>query len=105
MVVEKASDRVRGRAPRSFQSRFNDGGSLRYVSRKRDPSLRFFFLLRGLYRRKGIVRGGASWPHHGVVQPRAGPRPPVVSLALGSPPSCNTPLSVTLFKQSLVLQK
>jgi hypothetical protein len=42
-----------------------------------------FFPSRGLYRRKGIVRGGASWPHHGVARPEAGSRPPVVSLAPG----------------------
>jgi hypothetical protein len=33
--------------------------------------------------RKGIIRGGASWPHHGAARPGAGPRPPVVSLAPG----------------------
>jgi hypothetical protein len=59
---------------------------LQYVSWKRDPSLRFF-PSRGLYRRKGIVRGGASWPHHGVARPGAGCAPPVVSLAPGPPPS------------------
>jgi hypothetical protein len=74
MVVEKASSRVPGRASGSSRSRFNYGGGLLYVSRKSDPSLRFF-PSRGLYRRKGIVRGGASWPHHEVARPRAGPRP------------------------------
>jgi hypothetical protein len=82
MVVEKASGRVPGRAPGSSRSPFDDGDGLQYVMRKSDPSLRFF-PLRGLYRRKGIVRGGASWPHHGVARPGAGPRPPVVSLAPG----------------------
>jgi hypothetical protein len=28
------------------------------------------------YRRKGSVRCGASWPHHGAARPGAGPRPP-----------------------------
>jgi hypothetical protein len=51
-------------------------------SRKNDQSLRFF-PSRGLYRRKGIVRGGASWPHHGVARPGARPRPPMVSLSPG----------------------
>jgi hypothetical protein len=88
MVVEKASDRDSplrqgaGRAPGSSQSCDNDGGGLQYVSWKRDPSLRFF-PSRGLYRRKGIVRGGASWPHHGMAWPGAGLCPPVVSLAPG----------------------
>jgi hypothetical protein len=41
MVVEKASGRVPGRAPRSSRSRDNDGGGLEYVSRKSDSSLRF----------------------------------------------------------------
>jgi hypothetical protein len=33
--------------------------------------------------RKGVVRGGASWPHHRVARPGAGPRPLGVSLARG----------------------
>jgi hypothetical protein len=53
---------------------------------KRDPSLRYF-PLRGTYRQKGIVRGGVSWPHHRAARPGAGPRPLVVSLAPGPPPS------------------
>jgi hypothetical protein len=90
MVVEKASGRdfplrqVSGRAPGSSRSR--DGGSLQYVSWKRDPSLRFF-PLRGLYRRKGSVRSGTRQPHHRWARPGAGPRPLVVSLAPGPPPS------------------
>jgi hypothetical protein len=78
------SGRVPERAPGSSQSR--DGSSLQYVSWKRDLSFRSF-LSRGTYRRKGIVRGGASWPHHGAARPGAGPCPPVVSLAPGPPPS------------------
>jgi hypothetical protein len=69
------SGRVPGRAPGSSRSRDGDDGGLQYVSWKRDPSLRFF-PSRGTYRRKGIVRGGASWPHHGAARPVAGPRPP-----------------------------
>jgi hypothetical protein len=42
MVVEKPSGRVPGRAPGFSRSRFDDGGDLQYVSRKSDPSLRFF---------------------------------------------------------------
>jgi hypothetical protein len=80
MVVERPPagiplyGRVPGRAPGSSRSRFDDGGGLQYVSKKSDLSLRFF-PSRGLYRRKGIVRGGASWPHHGVAWPGARPRP------------------------------
>jgi hypothetical protein len=65
MVVEKASDRIplSGRVPRrapgSFRSHFDDGGSLQYVLRKSDPSFRFF-LLRGIYRRKGSIRRWAN---------------------------------------------
>jgi hypothetical protein len=62
MVVEKASGRVPGRAPRSSRSCNNDDGGLQYVSRKSDPSFRFF-PSRGIYRRKGSVRRWASWPH------------------------------------------
>jgi hypothetical protein len=86
MVVEKASGRVPGRAPRSSRSRSDDGGGLQYVSRKSDPSFRFF-PSRGFYRRKGSVRGWATWPHHMVVRPGAGPRHPMVSLAPGPPSS------------------
>jgi hypothetical protein len=86
MVVEKASGRVPGRAPGSSRSCDDDGGGLQYVSWKRDPSLRFF-PSRGLYRRKGIIRGGTRRSHHGVARPGAGPRRPVVSLAPGPPPS------------------
>jgi hypothetical protein len=55
MVVEKPSGRdslfgrVPGRAPRSSQSRDDDGGGLQYVSKKSDLSFRFF-PLRVIYR-------------------------------------------------------
>jgi hypothetical protein len=65
---------VLGRAPGSSWSRFDDGGGLQYVLRKSDPSLRFF-PSRGLYRRKGIVRGGTRRPHHRWAWPGAGLRP------------------------------
>jgi hypothetical protein len=86
MMVEKASDRVPERAPRSSRSRFDDGGGLQYVSRKSDLSLRFF-PLRGLYRRRGSIRSGTRWFHHRWAWPEAGPRPLVVRLAPGPPPS------------------
>jgi hypothetical protein len=82
MVVEKASGRVSGRAHGSSRSRFDDGGGLQYVSRKSDPSFRFF-PSRGIYRRKGSVRRWARWPHHVVARPGAGPRYPMVWLAPG----------------------
>jgi hypothetical protein len=84
MVVEKASGRVPGRAPGSSRSRFNNGGGLQYVSRKNDPSFRFF-PSRGIYRRKGSDRRWASWPHHVVARPGAGLHHPMVSLAPGPP--------------------
>jgi hypothetical protein len=46
-----------------------------------------FFPSRGLYRRKGIIRGGTRWSHHMVARPGAGPHHPMVSLAPGPPPS------------------
>jgi hypothetical protein len=55
---------------------------LQYVSRKSDPSFRFF-PSRGIYRQKGSVRRWASWPHPLVVQARGRPRHPRVSLAYG----------------------
>jgi hypothetical protein len=89
MVVKKAFGRdlsgsLPGRAPGSSRSRFDDGGGLQYVSRKSDLSLRFF-LSRGLYRRRGIVRGGTRRSHHRWARPGARPRPLVVRLAHGSP--------------------
>jgi hypothetical protein len=27
------------------------------------------------YRRRGVVRGGLGWPHHGLARPGAGPHP------------------------------
>jgi hypothetical protein len=86
MVVEKASDRVPGRAPGSSRSRDDDGGSLQYVLRKSNPSFRFF-PSRGIYRRKGIVRRWAIWPHPLVAWARGRPRHPRVWLAPGPPPS------------------
>jgi hypothetical protein len=40
-----------------------------------------FFSPGGIYRRKGSIKGGASWPHHRVARPGPGPRPLGVSLA------------------------
>jgi hypothetical protein len=85
MVVEKASDRVPGRAPGSSRSRDDDGG-LQYVSRKSDLSFRFS-PSRRIYRQKGGVRGWTRWSHPLVARPGAGPRHPRVRLAPGPPPS------------------
>jgi hypothetical protein len=82
MMVEKASGRVSGRALGSSRSHDGNGGGLQYVSWKSDPSFRFF-PSRGIYRRKGSVRRCASWPHHLVARPGAGPRHPMVWLAPG----------------------
>jgi hypothetical protein len=59
MVVEKASGRVLERVPGSSRSRDNDGGGLQNVSRKSDPSFRFF-PSRGIYRQKGGIRRWTS---------------------------------------------
>jgi hypothetical protein len=56
MVVEKASGRVPGRVPGSSLSRDDDGGGLKYVSRKSDPFR--CFPSRGIYRRKVASGGG-----------------------------------------------
>jgi hypothetical protein len=77
MVVEKApagiplSGRVPGRAPRSSRSRDDNDGGLQYVSRKRDPSFRFF-PSRGIYWRKGGIRGWTSYSHPLVAWPGLG---------------------------------
>jgi hypothetical protein len=47
-----------------------------------------FFPLRGLYRRRGVVRSGPGHPHHRWAWPGAGPRPLVVRLA-PSPSPCH----------------
>jgi hypothetical protein len=80
MVVKNASGRVPRRAPGSSRSRDNDGGGLQYVSRKSDPSFRFF-PSRETYRRKGSVGRWASWPHPLVARAKGRPRHPRVWLA------------------------
>jgi hypothetical protein len=71
MVVEKAFGRVLGRVLGSSQSHDNDGGGLQYVSRKSDPSFRFF-PSRGIYRQKGGIKRWTSWSHPLVARPGAG---------------------------------
>jgi hypothetical protein len=88
------SGRVPGRASGPSQSRVDDGGGLQYVFWKRVRAPRVF-LSRGLYRRKGDVRGWTRRSHPLVVQPRDGLRHHRVWLApgpspalLGTPSSC-----------------
>jgi hypothetical protein len=71
------SGRVPGRASGPSRSHVDDGGGLQYVLRKIDRSLRFF-PSRGIYRRKGGVRGWTSWSHPLVAWARGGPRHPRV---------------------------
>jgi hypothetical protein len=84
MVVEKASGRVPGRVLGSSLSRDDDGGGLKYVSRKSDPSFRCF-PSRGIYRRKGSVRRWTRWSHHLLARLGPGPRHLRVWRAPGSP--------------------
>jgi hypothetical protein len=91
MVVEKASGRdspLRQGAGKSSWILLISIRRWRWLAVcfwKSDQSLRFF-PLRGLYRRRGVVR---RWrrAHHGWARPGAGPRPPVVWPASGPPPS------------------
>jgi hypothetical protein len=80
------SGRVPGRALGPSRSRVDDDGDLQYVLWKSVPSLRVF-LTKGIYRRKGDVRGWTRRPHHLVAQPGGGPRHPMVRLPLGPSPS------------------
>jgi hypothetical protein len=74
------SGRVPGRVSRPSRSRDDDSGGLQYVSWK---SVRLFrvFPSKGIYRRKGDVRGwtgGPGGPHHLVARPGGGPCHPMV---------------------------
>jgi hypothetical protein len=73
------SGRVSGRASGPSRSRDDDGGGLRYVSWK---SVRLFrvFPSKGIYRRKGDVRGWTRDPHHLVVRLGGFLRHPMVRL-------------------------
>jgi hypothetical protein len=82
---------VLGRASRPSRSRDDDSGSLQYVSWKSVLSFRVY-LTKGIYRRKGDVRGWTRGPHHLVAWPGGGSRHPVVRL----PPGCSPSLLWTL---------
>jgi hypothetical protein len=65
------SDRVPGRASGPSRSWVDDGGGLQYVLWK-DFSGDRVFTTKGIYRRKGDVRGRPRGPHQGPAQPRVG---------------------------------
>jgi hypothetical protein len=91
------SGRVPGRASGPSRSRADDGGGLQYVSWKSVQALRVFST-KGIYTRKGDVRGWTRGPHHLVTRPGGGPyhlvarlgggpRHPMVRLPPGRSPS------------------
>jgi hypothetical protein len=92
MVMKKASvmiplsGKVPRKASRPFGSQDDDGSGLQYVSLK-SVCLPRVFLLKGIYRRKGDVRGWTWGPHHLVAWPGGSPRHPMVRLPSGPPPS------------------
>jgi hypothetical protein len=73
MVMKKASgddsplQQGAGRASGPSRSRDDDGGGLQYVLWKSVHPLRVF-PLKGIYRRKGDVRGWTKGPHHLVAR-------------------------------------
>jgi hypothetical protein len=80
------SGRVSGRASGPSRSRDDDGGGLQYVSWKSVRPLRVF-PSKGIYRRKGDVRGWTRGAHHLVARPGGGLRHPMVRLPSSPPPS------------------
>jgi hypothetical protein len=78
------SGRVPGRASGPSRSRDDDDGGLQYVSWKSVRPLRVF-ASKGIYWRKGVVRGWTRGPHHLVAWPGGGPRQPMVRLPSISP--------------------
>jgi hypothetical protein len=80
------SGRVPERASGPSRSRDDDDGGLQYVFWKSVCPLRVF-PLKGIYRWRYDVRRWTRWSHHLVVQPRGGPRHPMVRLPLGPSPS------------------
>jgi hypothetical protein len=80
------SGRVPGRASGPYRSRVDDDGGLQYVSWKSVWALRVF-AMKGIYRRKGDVRGWTRGPHHLVALPGDGPHHPMVWLPPGCSPS------------------
>jgi hypothetical protein len=87
------SGMVPGRASRPSRSRDDDSGGLQYVLWKSVCPL-MVFPSKGIYRRKGDVRGWTRGPHHLVARPGGGPRHPMVQLPSGPPPSLLWTLSL-----------
>jgi hypothetical protein len=85
-VMIPLSGMVSGRASGPSQSRVDNGGGLQYVSWKSDQSLRVFSM-KGIYRRKGDVRGWTRGPHNLVAWPGGGSRHTMVRLPPGCSPS------------------
>jgi hypothetical protein len=84
------SGRVPGRASGPSRSWDDDGSGLHYVSSK-SVHLLMGCPSKGIYRRKGDVRGWTRGPHHLVARPGGGPRQHMVRL-----PSAPLPLSFVL---------
>jgi hypothetical protein len=80
------SGRVPGRASGPSRSRDNDRGGLQYVPWKSVRPFRFF-PSKGIYRRKGDVRGWSRGPHHPMAWLGGVPRHPMVRLPCGPLPS------------------
>jgi hypothetical protein len=67
-VIIPLSSREPGRASGPSRSRVDDGGGLLYISWKSVLALRVIST-KGIYRRKGDVRGWTRGPHHLVARP------------------------------------
>jgi hypothetical protein len=87
------SGRVPGRASGPSRSRVDDGGGLPYVSWESVRALRVFST-KGIYRRKGNVRGGPRGPNHRPARPGGRLRHPMVRPPPSSPPSLLWTLSL-----------
>jgi hypothetical protein len=75
------SDRVPGRAFGPSRSWDDDGKGLQYVSWRSVHPFRVF-PSKGIYRRKGDVRGWTRGPHQLVARPGVVRAPPYVAAAL-----------------------
>jgi hypothetical protein len=90
MVMKKASgddsplQQGAGKTSGPSRSRDDDSGGLQYVSWK-SIRLSRVFPSKGIYRRKGDVRGWTRGPHHLVACPGGGPHHPMVWLPSGPP--------------------
>jgi hypothetical protein len=80
------SGRVPGRASGPSRSRDDDSGGLQYALWKSVCPFRVF-PSKGIYTRKGDIRGWTRGPHQLVGRPGGGPCHPMVRLPSGPPPS------------------